>query len=33
MSAETLLLTTLLLPLVGAVGIIIARHTPDVREG
>ncbi|MDH3219913.1 MAG: monovalent cation/H+ antiporter subunit D family protein [Gammaproteobacteria bacterium] len=33
MSAETLLLTILLLPLVGAAGIIIARHNPDVREG
>lgn len=33
MSAEILLLTTLLLPLVGAAGIIIARHTPDIREG
>jgi multicomponent Na+:H+ antiporter subunit D len=32
MSAETLLLTILLLPLVGAAGIIIARHHPDVRE-
>ena len=33
MNAETLLLTTLLLPLAGAAGIIITRHTPDVREG
>ncbi len=33
MSAETLLLTILLLPLVGAVGIIATRHNPDVREG
>jgi len=33
MSAEMLLLTTLLLPLVGAAGIIIARRIPDVREG
>ena len=33
MSAETLLLTILLLPLLGAAGIIIARHNPDVREG
>lgn len=33
MSAEALLLTTLLLPLVGAAGIVITRHTPDVREG
>jgi multicomponent Na+:H+ antiporter subunit D len=32
MSAETLLLTILLLPLVGAAGIVIARHHPDVRE-
>ncbi|MCF6353485.1 MAG: hypothetical protein L3J26_00010 [Candidatus Polarisedimenticolaceae bacterium] len=33
MSAETLLLTILLLPLVGAVGIIAARHNPNIREG
>ncbi|MFC1748085.1 monovalent cation/H+ antiporter subunit D family protein [Pseudomonadota bacterium] len=33
MSAEILLLTTLLLPLVGAIGIILARNTPNVREG
>ena len=33
MSAETLLLTILLLPLAGAAGIIIARHHPNVREG
>lgn len=33
MNAETLLLATLLLPLAGAAGIIITRHTPDVREG
>ena len=33
MSAETLLLTLLLLPLVAAAGIIITRHNPDVREG
>ena len=32
MSAETLLLTILLLPLAGAAGIIITRHNPDVRE-
>ena len=32
MSAETLLLTILLLPLAGAAGIIIARNHPDVRE-
>ena len=33
MSAETLLLTILLLPLAGAAGIIITRHKPNVREG
>ncbi|PVV06213.1 MAG: cation:proton antiporter [gamma proteobacterium symbiont of Ctena orbiculata] len=33
MSAETLLLTILLLPLVGAAGIIITRNNPNVREG
>ncbi|VAX10310.1 Na(+) H(+) antiporter subunit A [hydrothermal vent metagenome] len=33
MSAEILLLTTLLLPLLGAVGIILARRTPNEREG
>ncbi len=33
MSAEALILITMLLPLVGAVGIIAARHKPDVREG
>lgn len=33
MSAETLLLITMLLPLLGAAGIIAARHNPDVREG
>ncbi|HBS26763.1 MAG TPA: cation:proton antiporter, partial [Gammaproteobacteria bacterium] len=33
MSAATLLLTTLLLPLLGAVGIIAARHKPNLREG
>ncbi len=33
MSAETLLLATLILPLLGAVGIILARRTPDEREG
>ena len=33
MSAEALLLTILLLPLVGAAGIIITCRTPDVREG
>lgn len=32
MSAETLLLTILLLPLAGAAGIIITRHNPNVRE-
>lgn len=33
MSAETLILITVLLPLVGAVGIIAFRRNPDVREG
>ena len=33
MSADTLLLTILLLPLVGAVGIITTRRSPNVREG
>jgi len=33
MSAETLLLTLLLLPLMGAAGIIITRHNPNLREG
>ncbi len=33
MSAETLLLTILLVPLVGAAGIIITRHNANVREG
>ncbi|MEW8384136.1 MAG: hypothetical protein AB2688_06825, partial [Candidatus Thiodiazotropha taylori] len=33
MSADTLLLTILLLPLAGAAGIIITRRSPDVREG
>ncbi len=33
MSAETLLLTILLLPLAVAVGIILTRHSPNVREG
>ena len=33
MSAETLLLTILLLPLVGAAGIIITRHNANLREG
>ena len=33
MSAETLLLATLLLPLLGAAGIIMTRHSPNVREG
>jgi multicomponent Na+:H+ antiporter subunit D len=32
-SAEILLLTILLLPLLGAAGIIITRHNPNVREG
>ena len=33
MSAETLLLAPLLLPLIAAAGIIITRHTPNLREG
>lgn len=33
MSAETLILITILLPLLGTVGIIVARRNPDVREG
>lgn len=33
MSAETLLLTILLLPLVGAAGILITHHSPNIREG
>ena len=33
MSAETLILITMLLPLLGTVGIIAARRNPDVREG
>ena len=33
MSADTLLLTILLLPLVGAAGILITRSSPNVREG
>ncbi len=33
MSAETLILIIMLLPLLGAIGIITARHYPDVREG
>ena len=33
MSADTLLLTILLLPLVGAAGIITTRRSPNVREG
>ena len=33
MSATTLLLLTLLLPLMGAVGIFAARRNPDLREG
>ena len=32
MSASTLLLLTMLLPLIGAVGIVAARRYPDVRE-
>ena len=33
MSAEALILITMLLPLLCAAGIIAARHYPDVREG
>lgn len=33
MSAETLILATMLLPLFGAMGIIVARHYPNIREG
>ena len=33
MSPSTLLLATLLLPLVGAVGIVATRRNPNVREG
>lgn len=33
MSAEMLLLITFLLPLAGAVGIILTRRSPNVREG
>ncbi|VAW82803.1 Na(+) H(+) antiporter subunit A [hydrothermal vent metagenome] len=33
MSSETLILITMLLPLAGAIGIIAARHNPNVREG
>ena len=33
MNAEILLLTTIILPLLGAVGIVVSRHDPDVREG
>lgn len=33
MSAQTLLLATLLLPLLGAVGIVLTRRNPNVREG
>jgi len=33
MSAETLMLATILFPLLGAVGIIAARRHPDLREG
>jgi len=33
MSAEILLLAPLLLPLIAAAGIIITRHTPNLREG
>jgi multicomponent Na+:H+ antiporter subunit D len=33
MSAVALMMTTLLLPLLGAVGIVAARRWPDLREG
>ncbi len=33
MSAATLLLMILLLPMLGVVGIVLARHQPDTREG
>ena len=33
MSATTLMLLVLLLPLLGAVGIIVTRRNPNVREG
>ncbi len=33
MSAEALILAAILLPLLGAAGIIVARHHPNVREG
>ena len=33
MSAETLLLSVMLLPLLGVVGIVAARRYPDLREG
>lgn len=33
MSAESLLLATLLLPLAGAAGILLTRQNPDLREG
>ena len=33
MSAESLLLTVLLLPLAGAIGIVLTRRTPNLREG
>jgi len=32
-SAESMILLTILLPLLGAAGIIAARHNPNVREG
>ena len=32
MSAEMLMLMAMLLPLLGAVGIVVTRHTPNVRE-
>ena len=32
MSADTLMLVAMLLPLLGAVGIVITRHSPNVRE-
>ena len=33
MNPETLIMATLLLPLIGAVGIIITRNNPNLREG
>ena len=33
MNADTLLLSTLILPLIGALGIVLARRQPNLREG